>query len=253
MKIQYASDLHLEFEANSRYLCKNPIIPTGDVLLLAGDIGVLGEDYMKYPLWDWAAEHFRQTLVVPGNHEFYQSEDLASFHTGMIREIRPNVKLCYNSVVTIDDVDFFLTTLWAHIRTEDDFHIRRAMSDFHYIKYDGKRLEPGQFNKEHQKTLQFLDSALKSSVNSKHVVVSHHVPTELCMSPEFKGSAFNGAFVVELHDFIYDNQIDYWIYGHSHRNMPEVDINATKVICNQLGYIEDNEQKSFNPSICFDI
>lgn len=253
MKIQYASDLHLEFEANSRYLRKKPIVPTGDILLLAGDIGVLGEDYMKYPFWDWAAEHFRQTLVVPGNHEFYQSEDLASFHAGMIREIRPNVKLCYNSVVAIDDVDFFLTTLWAHIRTEDAFYIRRALSDFHYIKYGGKRLEPEQFNREHQKTLQFLDSALKSSVSSKRVVVSHHVPTELCMSPEFKGSTFNGAFVVELHDFIYDNHIDYWIYGHSHRNMPEVDINGTKVICNQLGYIEDNEQKSFNPSICFDI
>lgn len=253
MKIQYASDLHLEFEANSRYLHKNPIVPTGDILLLAGDIGVLGEDNMKYPFWDWAAEHFQQTLVVPGNHEFYQSEDLASFCTGTIREIRSNIKLCYNSVETINNVDFLLTTLWAHIRTEDAFYIRRALSDFHYIKYGGKRLEPEQFNREHQKTLQFLDNALKSSVSSKRVVVSHHVPTELCMSPEFKGSTFNGAFVVELHDFIYDNHIDYWIYGHSHRNMPEVDINGTKVICNQLGYIEDNEQKSFNPSICFDI
>lgn len=253
MKIQYASDLHLEFEANSRYLRKNPIVPTGDILLLAGDIGVLGEDYMKYPFWDWAAEHFQQTLVVPGNHEFYQSEDLASFCTGTIREIRSNIKLCYNSVVTINNVDFLLTTLWAHIRTEDAFYIRRALSDFHYIKYGGKRLEPEQFNREHQKTLQFLDNALKSSVSSKRVVVSHHVPTELCMSAEFKGSTFNGAFVVELHDFIYDNHIDYWIYGHSHRNMPEVDIKGTKVICNQLGYIEDNEQKNFNPSICFDI
>lgn len=253
MKIQYASDLHLEFEANSGYLCKKPIVPTGDILLLAGNIGILGEEYMKYPFWDWAAEHFRQTLVVPGNHEFYRNEDLASFRTGTIREIRPNIKLCYNSVVTIDDVDFFLTTLWAHIRTEDAFYIRRAMSDFHYIKYDGERLEPGQFNKEHQMTLQFLGSALKSSVSTKRVVVSHHVPTELCMSPEFKGSTFNGAFVAELYDFIYDNHIDYWIYGHSHRNMPEADINGTKVICNQLGYIEDNEQKSFNPSICFDI
>ena len=38
MKIQYASDLHLELSGNSRWIGKNQLEVVGDVLLLAGDI-----------------------------------------------------------------------------------------------------------------------------------------------------------------------------------------------------------------------
>ena len=72
MKIQFASDLHLELSDNSRYLKEHPLEVAGDVLLLAGDTIYLGqESLMKHPFWQWASDHYEQVLAVPGNHEYY--------------------------------------------------------------------------------------------------------------------------------------------------------------------------------------
>lgn len=37
LKLQYISDLHLEFPDNREWLKENMIIPKGDILLIAGD------------------------------------------------------------------------------------------------------------------------------------------------------------------------------------------------------------------------
>lgn len=63
MKIQYCSDLHLEFSANSSYLKLNPLEVVGDVLLLAGDICYLSaNDSYPHPFWDWASENYKQVI-----------------------------------------------------------------------------------------------------------------------------------------------------------------------------------------------
>lgn len=73
LKIQYASDLHLEFASNTLRLQRSPICAVGDILVLAGDIGYLGDEtYVKHSFGDWASDNFRQVIVIPGNHEFLQ-------------------------------------------------------------------------------------------------------------------------------------------------------------------------------------
>ena len=77
MRIQYASDLHLEFRENSSFLKHNPLAVAGEVLVLAGDIGYIGdENYSRHPFWDWASGNYSRVIVVPGNHEFYKMFDI---------------------------------------------------------------------------------------------------------------------------------------------------------------------------------
>ncbi len=58
MKIQYCSDLHLEFKENSAFLLEQPIKPVGDILVLAGDIILLNDRFETHPFFDWAADNF---------------------------------------------------------------------------------------------------------------------------------------------------------------------------------------------------
>lgn len=251
MVVQYASDLHLEFSDNWNYLKQNPIQPVGDILILAGDIGYLGDDnYSKHPFWDWASQNYKQVIVTLGNHEFYKYYDISTLEDGLCGEIRNNVHYYYNSVVRIDDVDIIISTLWSHILLEDAYATENCVSDFRRIMYGDSILTFTEFNTEHVKCLAFLKNAVENSSALKRIVVTHHVPSFRLVSLEFKGSKINGAFVAELFDFISDSNLDFWIYGHSHRNI-DATIGTTKCVSNQLGYVFKNEHMTFDNQRCF--
>ncbi|MFI3294279.1 MAG: metallophosphoesterase [Rikenellaceae bacterium] len=247
MKIQYASDLHLEFSANSSHLKLNPLEVVGDILLLAGDIGYLSDDgSYPHPFWDWASKNYKQVIVVPGNHELYNGFDINKLHKGLIIPIRENVAYHYNSVVSIENVDIIVSTLWAYIEPIDALATQRRVSDFRSTIADGdERLTVDRFNAEHQRCIEFIKNAVANSKAEKIVVVTHHVPSSVLSSPDFKGSQINGAFVSEQFDFIENSPIDYWIYGHSHRNIDGV-IGNTQCLSNQLGYVAMEDIDSFD-------
>lgn len=248
MKIQFASDLHLEMQENSRWLKHNPLEVMGEVLVLAGDIMYLGnESLMRHPFWDWASEAFSQVLVVPGNHEFYGGWDMGRLHDGWSLEVRRNVHYYYNAVVQMERVELVLTTLWAEIKVQDAFACERGVTDFRRIVADGERLDFVRFNREHACCREFVRrSCCKPAEGGrKRVVVSHHLPSFLLMDPRFNGSALNGAFVSEMYDVIADSSIDWWIYGHSHRNV-EAEIEGCRCVSNQLGYVAYGENVDFD-------
>ena len=242
MRIQYMSDLHMEFFDNWQYLNKNEFDANGDVLVLAGDAFYLRDIIApQWKFWDRVSKNFRQVLMIPGNHEFYGNGDVTERGDSWQWMFRENVGYYYNKVVRIDNTDFVLTTLWSRIPEQDMFHVQSGMNDFRQIMYDGHRFTPDDFNLEHEKCLKFLKQAVNESTAEHIVVVTHHLPTLLVVAPQHKGSVINGAFATELGNFITDSRIDTWIYGHSHTNI-DTTIGNTKIVSNQIGYVFSNEQ-----------
>lgn len=254
MKIQFVSDLHLEFPQNRAYLESHPLEVSGDVLLIAGDTAYLdlpdsdNDTYSQYLFWDWASEHYEQVVVCLGNHDFYGHYDLATMPNSYCKQIRRNVHAYYNSVVHLEDVDIIVSTLWAFIPPYEAYQTEHGVSDFYQIKYNGHRLTADDFNREHERCLSFVKEAVASSHAKTKIVLTHHVPTQLCTADEFKGSPINGAFTVELGNYIAEADIDYWIYGHSHRNI-DAQIGKTQIVSNQLGYVSycEHQLNGFDP------
>lgn len=246
MAIQFVSDLHLEFEQNRNWLKENQLDVTADILLVAGDSAYLdlpesGKDtYSNYQFWDWASEHYKQVIVCLGNHDFYGYYDLATIPDGYCKQIRHNVHAYYNKVVSLGDVDIIVSTLWSFIEPFCAYQTEKGVSDFYRIKYNGHRLTVDDFNQEHKRCFNFITKAVNESKAKTKIVLSHHVPTQLCTAKEFLGSTISGAFTVELGNYIAGSSIDYWIYGHSHRNIDK-QIGQTKICSNQLGYISHGE------------
>lgn len=128
MKIQYCSDLHMEFRENMRFMKSLPFGPVGDVLVIAGDVGYLADKILpRLNFWKWASENYRQVLMIAGNHEFYNYGDIAAQGERWQKMFLPNVGYYHNKVLRIDNIDFILSTLWSRIPPVDELAIREGL------------------------------------------------------------------------------------------------------------------------------
>jgi predicted phosphohydrolase len=215
MKLQYASDLHLEFSENKEFLKRHPLRPGGDVLLMAGDIVPFAIMDEHADFFNYISDNFNTTYWIPGNHEYYYSD--ISERSGSLNEaIRSNVFIVNNITVTRENIKFIFSTLWTRISPGNQFEIRQRLSDFHTIKYNRKGLSPDQYNQLHEQCRSFLKEEISNSGNDKKVIVTHHVPTFLNYPEKYKGDNLNEAFAVEMYDEILKSDADFWIFGHHH-------------------------------------
>jgi len=243
MRIQYCSDLHLELEQNNRYLETTPLETAGDILILAGDIVPLHDEFLNNSFFSAISIKYKQVFWVPGNHEFYY-KNISDYSSSFNIQINNNISIVNNIVLQYNGIRFIFSTLWSRISSKNEKNIEQSVSDFECITNKSKKFRVADFNKLHDESLSFIKQSLKEKY-AKTVVVTHHLPSVLCNTADQIASPINEAFCVDLTEYIGGCNANFWIYGHSHFNLKPLYIGKTIMLTNQLGYVKQNEHRSF--------
>ncbi|RPH31737.1 MAG: metallophosphoesterase [Bacteroidales bacterium] len=251
MRIQYCSDLHLEFALNNKYLIDNPLTVCGDILILAGDIVPLHDEFLSNSFFSYISDNYKQVFWVPGNHEFYY-KDIAEFSKSYNIRLKTNINIVNNIDIEFEHTKFVFSTLWSKIGSANQKIVEQSVSDFKCITNKKRSFSSLDFNELHTEGLNFIKQSLTNK-GDKTVVVTHHLPSFLCNSPRHRNSPINEAFCVDLTDYIEECKANFWLYGHSHFNQKPLYVEETILLTNQLGYVHWNEHGSFKHNAYFSV
>lgn len=231
MKIQYISDIHLEFYKNEEIV---KIIPSAPILCLCGDIGY-PED-KKYDIFlEWSSKNYEKVFLITGNHEYYNKKKSIKEINDIIQtkvNLHSNITFLNNKIEEYHGYTFIGCILWSSI----PFGIKRyelnQFNDFKKIK----SMSIENYNILHLKDLLFLKRSLTDNKNI--ICLTHHLPSLELISEKYKDSDLNYMFASNLNYLITEN-IKLWICGHSHDGNTKI---INEVICtlNPHGYPKEN-------------
>ncbi len=224
MKIQYISDIHLEF--------RNTILniqPLADVLVLAGDIGYPFSAIYKEFIGDVSTK-FKKVFVVAGNHEYYNDtktmEEINEQINSVVGEFM-NMTFLNDSYEIYEGYKFVGSTLWSHIKDS-----RHTINDINAIS----SMTVEFYNELHQVASEFLEEVLQDK-DIPVIIITHHLPSFALIDDQFKTldhKNYNQWFASHC-DMFFKKPVKVWIYGHTHLPKNTV-IQGIPFVCNPLGY-----------------
>ncbi|MFA7057917.1 MAG: metallophosphoesterase [Candidatus Cloacimonadales bacterium] len=255
MHIQIISDLHLDFEQNRQWLIDNPIIPTGDVLLIAGDIVPDMSSSHAEAFYNDVSPNFPLIITTMGNHEYYGSY-LDYAYPQYQKWVRDNILKLNNSAYIYKGVKFIVSTLWSKVSLQNKRLIGAKLNDYHAIK----SREPEKIyisvedtNSLHRQSLDFIVTELEKPFAGKIVVMTHHLPSFSTITLDRRFSPLREAFCTNLDDLIeIYPQIALWVCGHSH-DFSMIKLHNTTIVRNPLGYVFRNEHSDFKRDFSLEI
>lgn len=265
VRIQVASDLHIEFKSAD---VETVIIPQAPTLALLGDIGnACTKDLRDFLLLQ--SDRFERVIFVPGNHEYYnvgRAQILVDEQRRWMQSVcseRDNLYFMEKDFMVIDDdVVILATTLWSEIPDDKFRTTKRQMADYElsYIQPVRKGRPPRKMTplytcEEHRECVAWLEKSLQNIRNntkySKVVVLTHHTPLMTGTShPRFEGGSLTCCFSSDLRHLLH-SPISAWACGHTHYNF-DMNVQGVRVVSNQRGYDKDSK-RGYNSEFVLEI
>lgn len=222
MRLLLLSDLHFEHHCDTAEFVSK-LDNDVDVLVLAGDIDTYDQIEDTLGLF---CQRFTHVLYTPGNHELYHSSPAAvdAIRTRCLKR-HPNLDWLQNELAVINGQRFLGGTGWFR---EDpmSFMYEKNMGDFNVIK----DIKPWVYEEQAR-----FEAFLNDNLQEGDIVITHHLPSEICIDPFFKGSVLNRFFVCDYSDLILDRKPSLWMYGHTHFEQ-DLKLGDTRLLCNPRGY-----------------
>lgn len=232
MKIQVASDLHLEF-LQRRYPDYRAVEPSdADVLVLAGDIHHGSRALHMFSEWPCPV------LLLHGNHELYGTvadEALAELAAaGTVG----NVTYLERQSITLAGVRFLGCCLWTDYALDGDPALAMRLAAGALMDHQAIRTSSGKFRPQdalamHEQARRWLTRELERPFAGPTVVCTHHAPHAGSIHPQYQGNPHNPAFISDLSALL--GKVDLWIHGHVHNSF-DYRVGAARIVANPRGY-----------------
>lgn len=236
VRIQIASDLHLE-HVEWRFPAYRGVEPCdADILVLAGDIAKGTRALDLFAAWPCPV------IYVPGNHEYYDSS-LTTVNADFLRRAEKfqNVNILAPGTVELAGIRFIGCTLWTDYELFGKDHRDQAMAicgktipDHARIKeVDAMPFTPSTALAQHLTQRRWLKDRLAEPFDGKTVVITHHAPSPLSLHPDYAEDITSAAFISDLSELL--GVADLHIHGHTHNSF-DYAVKATRVMANPMGY-----------------
>ena len=281
LRIQIASDLHIEFyEAYEDGVPEDIIIPKAPVLALLGDVGLAFTPQLRSFLHEQASR-FETVLYIAGNHEYYNHgkgarktvDEQEQWMEDVCSEV-DNLHYMEKKSMMIHGVNILATTLWSYIPPSVETLAGSSMNDYQlsYMQQNEETGGPGvrklsanDTRQWHQKSVQWLQNEMNTAKKHKKptLVLTHHTPSlQGTSNPQYDGNKLSHCFSTNLTDLVQHPAVRAWACGHTHWNF-DIHIlkndqgrgsrKGTRLLSNQRGYPQKQNSLFDNEGIVLEV